>query len=75
MWQNNGSIWIYTPMPIITVELVSGPDGKPIYHACCGGRPVPQIPPSYNLGELMIQTVKYYDDRIEMQPVKERWQP
>ena len=75
MWQNNGSIWVFVLMPIITIEPGTGPDGQTIYHACCGGRPVPQIPPSNSLGELMMRTVKYYDDRIEMQPVKERWQP
>ena len=75
MWQNNGSIWVYTPMPIITIAPGNGPDGQTIYHACCGGRPVPQIQPSANLGELMMRTVKYYDDRIEMTPVKEKWEP
>lgn len=74
MWRNNGSIWVYIPMPIITIEPRSGPDGETIYYACCGGRPVPQIPPSGSLSDLMHQTIRYYDDRIEMEPVKEKWQ-
>lgn len=76
MWQNNGSIWVYMPMPIITIEPGKGPDENPLwYYARCGGKPVPQIPPSTSIGELMMQTVKYYDGRIEMQPVKEKWEP
>lgn len=75
MWQNNGSIWVCVTMPIITIEPSHGPDGQTIYHACCGGRPVPQIPPNTSFGELMMQTFKYYDERIDMQPVKERWTP
>lgn len=73
MWEKNGSIWVYTSMPIITIAPGNGPDGQTIWHACCGGRPVLQISPSTNLGELMMRTVKYYDDRIETETVKERW--
>lgn len=75
MWRNNGSMWVYMPMPIITIQPGNSPDGQTVWHACCGGRPVPQIPQSTNLCELMNQTVRYYDERIELQPVKERWEP
>lgn len=75
MWQNNGSIWVYMPMPFITIQPGNGPDGQTIYYACCGGRPVPQIPPCTSLQVLMVDTVKYYDDRIEMTPVKEKLEP
>ena len=75
MWQKSGSIWVYTPMPIITIEPGNGPDGQTIWHTFCGGKPVPQIQPSENLGELMMNTYKYYNDRIEMSTAKEPWQP
>ena len=73
MWQRNGTIWIYNPMPIITIEPCTFPDGQTGWQACCGGRPVPHIQPCDSLGEMMMLTVKYYDDRIDMTTVKERW--
>lgn len=70
MWENDGFIYIYHNLPIITIEPTEDHTG---WQACCGGRPVPQIPPGENLGEVMMRTVKYYDNRIEMTSVKERW--
>ena len=69
MWEQCGNIWIYINLPIITIEPTQDHTG---WQACCGGRPVPQIPPGENLGEVMMRTVKYYDDRIEMTSVKEK---
>ena len=69
MWEQCGNIWIYINLPIITIE----PDGQGNWQACCGGRPVPQIPPGDSLGEVMMRTVRYYDERIEMTSVKESW--
>lgn len=68
MWEKDGSIWIYRGMPIITIEPC-----ETGYQACCGGRPVPQIQPGENLGEVMMRTVRYYNDRIETETVKEQW--
>ena len=73
MWQQNGSVWIYKEMPIITIEPYTFPNGQTGWHACCGGRHVPHIQPYESLGEMMMHTVKYYDGRIEMTTVKERW--
>ena len=69
MWEQHGNIWLFVRMPIITIE----PDGKGSWQACCGGRPVPQIPAGASLRDVMRRTVRYYDERIEMEPVKERW--
>lgn len=73
MWHKSGSIWIFEPLNFITIQPTRGPDGQELWETFCGGRPVPQIPKNSSLGELMMQTVKYYDDRIEMTPVKEPW--
>lgn len=67
-WEQNGSIWVCKPMPIITIEPTQDHSG---WQACCGGRPVPQIPPGDNLGEVIMRTARYYEDRIEMTSVKE----
>lgn len=69
MWKKCGNIWVCIKMPIITIE----PVGKGMWQACCGGRPVPLIPTSYNLEYVMSRTESYYDARIEMEAVKERW--
>ena len=73
MWRKDGSIWVYETLNIITIEPAAGPDGQTIWQACCGGRPVPQIQSGDNLGVVMMDTVKYYDARIDMTTVKELW--
>ena len=73
MWQNKGGIWVYQKLPFVSIEPFKDESGEVMWRTCCGGRPVPQISPSDSLGELMMDTVKYYNDRIEMEPVKERW--
>lgn len=74
MWQNKGEIWVYKELPFISIEPFKDDGGELMWRTCCGGRPVPQIPPSASLGELIMQTIRYYDERIEMTPVKERWE-
>lgn len=69
MWEKHGNIWINVIMPIITIE----PDENGNWQACCGGRPVPQIPAGESFSDVMVRTSRYYDARIEMEPVKERW--
>ena len=76
MWQRYGNIWVCKELPIITIEPFAAegqPDGPKVWHACCGGRPVPQIAPSSSSVEVMKRAEKYYDDRIEMTTVKEPW--
>lgn len=70
MWENDGSIYIYHNLPIITIEPTQDHTG---WKACCGGRPVHQIPPGNDLGEVMMRTVRYYDEQIEMTSVKEKF--
>lgn len=68
-WEQHGNTWIYMNMPLITIE----PDENGNWQACCGGRPVSQIPPGKIIDDVMRRTMDYYDARIEMEPVKERW--
>lgn len=78
MWTRYGNIWFYNEMPIVTVEpfQVTWPIGSPksyLWKACCGGRPVEQIKPGTNSAEVMRRAEQYYDARIEMEAIKERW--
>lgn len=70
MWEWNyvGNTWILVNMPIITIE----PCGNG-WQTCCGGRPVSQIPAGIIIDDVLRRTMDYYDARIEMEPVKERW--
>lgn len=79
MWERRGNIWVHKEMPIITIQPLQA-DGGPVminghhlWAACCGGRPVLQIPPSTNSAEVMMQAEKYYDARIEMTTVNQPW--
>lgn len=67
-WEQHGNVWIFVNMPIITIE----PDGKNGWQACCGGRPVSQIPAGKIIDDVMRRTMDYYDARIEMETVKEQ---
>lgn len=72
-WTREGNIWILEELPFITVvplEINGVVEG---WHACCGGRPVLQIAPSYNSLEVMERTEKYYDARIELTSVQGEW--
>lgn len=68
-WEQYRNVWIFVNLPIITIE----PDGKGNWQACCGGRPVSQIPAGKIIDDVMRRTMDYYDARIEMETVKERW--
>ena len=67
-WEQHGNVWIFVNLPIITIE----PDGKGNWQACCGGRPVSQIPAGKIIDDVMRRTMDYYDYRIDTEPVKGR---
>lgn len=68
-WEQHGNIWIFVNLPIITIE----PDGQGLWQAFCGGKPVSQISAGKIIDDVMRRTMDYYDARIEMEAVKERW--
>lgn len=72
MWERYGDTWVLKELPFITVEPLLMVKGGRAWVACCGGRLVPHISPSTNSADVMRRTEKYYDERIEMTPVKER---
>lgn len=72
-WTREGNIWILEELPFITVVPCQINGRAEGWHACCGGRPVPQIAPGHNSREVMDQTEKYYDARIELTSVQGEW--